>query len=73
MKRPQTSINTGLAAIFTLFYLQKSSFMLLQMELKEKTFPYIFHIFCKNLLKSYFHVMILSLMMIIARTYLKDI
>ena len=25
MKRPQTSINTGLAAIFTLFYLQKSS------------------------------------------------
>lgn len=26
MKRPQTSINTGLAAIFTLFYLQKSSY-----------------------------------------------
>ena len=26
MKRPQTSINTGLAAIFTLFYLQKSRF-----------------------------------------------
>ena len=26
MKRPQTSINTGLAATFTLFYLQKSSY-----------------------------------------------
>ena len=27
MKRPQTSINTGLAAIFTLFYLQKSRYI----------------------------------------------
>lgn len=30
MKRPQTSINTGLAAIFTLFYLQKSRFSILK-------------------------------------------